>query len=202
MRARFIIQRPVVDFLFIFQHTLISNSYFNVAFHVRYINIYCGVERMSLLRVLTYLYQDDPEVKLYQRRGNVSMRHLLFCLQLMVGVLYVLQSSSAGKVCNTKCPQNCLCLTPKQIQCINVSLTKIPKHISESVSLMDLSRNPALRIEKKSFEKFRVLTTLRLESCNLNVLFTVPRNLRYAFLSDNKLNYNQFYTTFLGGSVR
>ena len=128
------------------------------------------------------------------------MRHLLFCLQLMVGVLYVLQSSSAGKVYSTKCPQNCLCLTPKQIECINVSLTKIPKDISESVSLIDLSRNPALRIEKKSFEKFRVLTTLKLESCNLNVPFTVPRNLRYAFLSDNKLNYNQFYTTFSGGS--
>ena len=128
------------------------------------------------------------------------MRHLLFCLQLLVGVLSLLQSSSAGKVRRAKCPQKCLCLTPKQIQCINVSLTKIPKHISESVSLIDLSRNPALKIKKKSFEKFRLLTTLKLENCNLNVPFTVPHKLRYAFLYDNKLNYNQFYKTFSGGS--
>ena len=130
----------------------------------------------------------------------LSTRHLLFCLQLLVGVLSLLQSSSVGKVHSTKCPQKCLCLTPKQIKCINVSLTKIPEHIQESVSLIDLSRNPALKIKKKSFDKFRVLTTLRLESCNLNVPFTVPHKLRYAFLHDNKLKYNQFYTTFSRGS--
>ena len=155
---------------------------------------------MSLLRVLAYLHQDDSEVKLCQRQGNVSTRHLLFCLLILMGVLSLLHSSSARKVHSAKCPQNCLCLTPKQIECINVSLTKIPKHISESVSSIDLSRNPNLKIEKKSFEKFRVLTTLRLKSCNLNVPFTVPHNLRYALLNDNKLNYNQFYTTFSGES--
>ena len=118
----------------------------------------------------------------------------LFLVAMAISVIG--QGKSDENRVHGGCSQYCNCTT-RSVKCIGInSLKEIPSNISKSVFSLDLSRNPNLQITKTSFEKFTNLLTLKLESCNLHVAFNVPRKVRYIFLKNNGLNYEQFYTMF------
>ena len=149
---------------------------------------------MYVERVLAFTCFKD---KLCQERRHSWQRHLFSSLAIVTGFL-LLRCSSASKALNHECSQNCSCPTFAVVKCVYESFTKIPNNISKSILSLDLSWNPALKINNTSFTKYIMLKTLILVGCNLSMTFIVPRKVRYINLSRNKLSYEHFHAIFSG----
>ena len=83
-----------------------------------------------------------------------------------------------------ECPPKCKC-SFFAIRCRKAGLTEMPKDIPLSVMNIDLSYNPSIRIEKRSFIKFSHLAILLLTGCNQNDPLELPRSLRTLALAYN-----------------
>ena len=128
------------------------------------------------------------------RSNRKSQRYWpTFCLTLTAVKLCMIRTSHSIPM---GCPQKCICPNSRNVQCTNKFLRVIPGNISRSVLFLDLSGNLGIKITRTSFEKFKVLTGLKLESCGLSVAFTIPHRLSQIHLQNNKITFKEFYTMF------
>ena len=82
---------------------------------------------------------------------------------------------------------DCFFLHSTAVNCINKSLTAIPNWIPSNITMIDLSRNPLLKLQEDSFARFTNLQTLRLRHCNINKPPRLPKSLKNIDLSFNLL---------------
>ena len=102
------------------------------------------------------------------------------------GILMVLLAVHA-LLCAECLSPDCRYSRSTVVKCVNKNLTAIPQWIPSNITVLDLSENPFLQLQKYSFARFTNLTSLSLRRCNLNQPFELPNSLRII-----DLGYNSF----------
>ena len=82
------------------------------------------------------------------------------------------------------------------LQCRNKNLTALPRGIPTSITGIDLSNNPFLKLQQGSFARFTNLQSLSLSHCNLNVPLQLPKSLLYIDLGNNSFSMENVATMF------
>ena len=90
------------------------------------------------------------------------------------------------------CPYSCSTV----VKCVNKSLTGIPHWIPSNITVLDLSENPFLQLQKYSFVRFINLNSLSLRHCNLNQPFELPNSLQYIDLGYNSFSLENVAASF------
>lgn len=86
----------------------------------------------------------------------------------------------------TTCPPKCQC-SPQHFICRYAGLKAVPKTIPLSVTYIDLSYNPFLKIERNAFKNMSLLHTLVLEDCGQKDPITLPSSIEVLTIADNLL---------------
>ena len=82
------------------------------------------------------------------------------------------------------------------VRCVNRNLTAVPTWIRSNATLIDLSENPFLKLQKDSFAKFTVLKYLSLRRCSVNQPLELPNSLSSIDLGHNSLSIENVAATF------
>ena len=82
------------------------------------------------------------------------------------------------------------------VKCVNKNLTSIPNWIPSNITVLDLSENPSLILNKDSFARFINLTSLSLRRCKISQPLEMPRNLQSINLETNLLSMENIATMF------
>ena len=74
------------------------------------------------------------------------------------------------------------------VQCVNKNLTRVPSWIPSSITDLDLSRNPFLKLKEDSFLRFKSLKKLSLSYCKLDKPIKIPNSIQHIDLRHNLLS--------------
>ena len=148
---------------------------------------------MSFAVVNSFQFHDNDHIQIISRNWNeINMelsgkrRNRFMMITLVVGLLLCTHCFSID------CPYS----SSTVVKCVNRNLTSIPDWIPSNVTLIDLSENPFFKLQKDSFARFTVLTTLSLRSCWLNQPLILPASLRNIDLGHNSFSIENIAATF------
>ena len=129
-------------------------------------------------------FRDDDHIQILSRNwSEINMelsgkrQNSLMMIALVAGLLLCTHCFSID------CPYS----HSTVVKCVNRNLTSIPDSIPSNATLIDLSENPLLKLQKDSFARFSALKHLSLRYCNLNLPLELPNSLKII-----DLEYNSF----------
>ena len=74
------------------------------------------------------------------------------------------------------------------VKCVNKNLTRIPSWIPSNITVLDLSKNPFLKIQEDSFLRFTNLSTLSVAYGCLHQPFKIPKSVKVIDIRNNLLS--------------
>ena len=84
-------------------------------------------------------------------------------------------------VISASCPRRCVCNSSNHISCSNISLTKIPRNLSPTLTLLDVSENQLSEITNQMLSAFHHMVDLKMKN---NEIVTIADG---AFVSNEEL---------------